>query len=112
MPMTASDPFCVQVKKRWIPSEMVTPPKLDEEVPASVEHFERVLPFYAEVQIAAAAEVERMLEVGVPDVRLPAFLRQVEALPPALPSRMPTLLILQPWAQRAGKLAREWRGLL
>jgi hypothetical protein len=40
------------------------------------------------------------------------LLRQVEALPPALPSRTPTLLILQSWAQRAGKLAREWRGLL
>lgn len=50
------------------------------ELPASVEHFERALPLYADVQLAAAPEVERMLAVGVPDVRLPAFLRQVEAL--------------------------------
>ncbi len=40
------------------------------------------------------------------------LLRQVEALPPALPSRTPTVWILQHWAQRAGKPARQWPGLL
>ena len=61
------------------------------EVPASVEHFEQVLPLYAEVQIAAAPEVERMLEAGAPDVRLPAFLHQVEALAVSHPELEPAL---------------------
>jgi hypothetical protein len=75
------------------------------EVPASVEHFERVLPLYAEVQIAAATEVERMVEAGVPDVRLPAFLRQVEALgeeDPELESRLPEVEALVAELQAGG----------
>jgi Phosphotransferase enzyme family len=61
------------------------------ELPTSVGHFQRVLPHYAQVQIEAAHAVERMLEVGVPDVRLPAFLRQVEALAETHPELEPRL---------------------
>ncbi len=61
------------------------------EVPASVEHFEQALPLYAEVQIAAAPAVERMVEVGVPDVRLPAFVRQVHSLAASHPELEPHL---------------------
>jgi len=39
------------------------------------------------------------------------LLRAVEALPPALVCRQPTLEALTRWATRTGKLWREWRGL-
>jgi hypothetical protein len=44
--------------------------------------------------------------------RLLRLLRSVEAHPASVPTRTPTLQILHQWTQRAGKLAREWRGLL
>jgi hypothetical protein len=50
------------------------------EVPATVEHFERVLPLYGELQLAAAPHVERMLELGVPDSRLDGFVRSLEPI--------------------------------
>jgi hypothetical protein len=62
------------------------------EAPPTVEHFERVLPRYAELQLAAASHAARMVELGVPDVRLQAFLRSVEALAadyPELALRLP-----------------------
>jgi hypothetical protein len=62
------------------------------EAPPTVEHFERVLPQYAELQLAAASHAERMVELGVPDVRLSAFVRSVEALAadyPELALRLP-----------------------
>jgi len=39
------------------------------------------------------------------------LLRAATELPPALPSRQPTLDVLERWAQRTGKLWREWRGV-
>jgi hypothetical protein len=75
------------------------------EVPASVEHFERALPLYAEVQIAAAPAVERMIEAGVPDVRLPAFVRQVHSLAashPELEPHVPEVEALVAELQAAG----------
>jgi Putative transposase DNA-binding domain len=36
---------------------------------------------------------------------------QVEALPPTVPSRQPTLTVLTAWATRTGKLWYEWRAL-
>jgi len=39
------------------------------------------------------------------------LLRQVEALPPAMPARAPTLRVLESWARRTGRLWREWRGV-
>jgi hypothetical protein len=62
------------------------------EVPASVEHWERVLPLYAELQIAAAPYVERMLGLGVPDMRLDRLvpsLRAISAAHPELPGALP-----------------------
>jgi Phosphotransferase enzyme family len=67
------------------------------EAPATVEHFELVLPRYAELQLAAASEAERIVELGVPDVRLPAFLPAVEALAsgyPELARRLPEVTAL------------------
>jgi hypothetical protein len=40
------------------------------ELPAAVEHWERVLPLYAELQIAAAPHIAELLDLGVPDFRL------------------------------------------
>jgi hypothetical protein len=40
------------------------------DAPASVEHWERVLPVYAELQIAATPHAAELLELGVPDFRL------------------------------------------
>ncbi|HXV02355.1 MAG TPA: phosphotransferase [Gaiellaceae bacterium] len=48
------------------------------EVPASVEHFERVLPLYAELQMAATPYAEQMLELGVPDTRLAGLVCSLE----------------------------------
>ena len=39
------------------------------------------------------------------------LLTQVEALPPTVPSRQPTLIVLTAWATRTGKLWYEWRAL-
>jgi hypothetical protein len=39
------------------------------------------------------------------------LLTQVEALPPTVPSRQPTLTVLTAWATRTGKLWYEWRAL-
>jgi len=39
------------------------------------------------------------------------LLTQVEALPPTIPSRQPTLTVLTAWATRTGKLWYEWRAL-
>ena len=75
------------------------------EVPASVEHFEQVLPRYAELQIAAAPAVAHMLQIGVPDVRLPALVRQVHALAashPELEPRLPEVEALVAELQTAG----------
>jgi hypothetical protein len=75
------------------------------EVPATVEHFERVLPLYAEIQIAAAPAVEDMLAAGVPDVRLAAFVRQVHSLAashPELEPRLPEVEALVAELQAAG----------
>jgi hypothetical protein len=48
------------------------------ELPASVEHWERLLPLYAELQLAAATSVDRLLELGVPDMRLAGLVRSLE----------------------------------
>ncbi|HZB35121.1 MAG TPA: phosphotransferase, partial [Gaiellaceae bacterium] len=40
------------------------------ELPATVEHWARALPAYAELQIAAAPQAAELLELGVPDFRL------------------------------------------
>jgi hypothetical protein len=40
------------------------------ELPATVEHWARVLPLYAELQIAAAPQADELLQLGVPDFRL------------------------------------------
>lgn len=40
------------------------------DLPATVEHWERVLPGYAELQIAAAPHLDELLRLGVPDMRL------------------------------------------
>ncbi len=40
------------------------------------------------------------------------LLTQVEALPPTVPSRQPTLTVLTAWATRTGKLCYEWRALI
>jgi hypothetical protein len=40
------------------------------DAPATVEHWERALPVYAELQIAATPRAAELLELGVPDFRL------------------------------------------
>jgi hypothetical protein len=40
------------------------------ELPATVEHWERILPLYAELQISAAPHLAELLDLGVPDFRL------------------------------------------
>jgi hypothetical protein len=75
------------------------------EAPATVEHFEHVLPRYGELQLAAAPQAERMVELGVPDVRLPAFFRSVEALASAYPElgrRLPEVEALVAELEAAG----------
>ena len=48
------------------------------DLPARVEHWERVLPLYAELQLAAAPSADRLLELGVPDMRLAGLVRSLE----------------------------------
>ena len=64
------------------------------DVPASVEHWERVLPDYAELQIALAPHAAELLELGVPDMRLETLPGELEELArehPALTARLPEI---------------------
>jgi Phosphotransferase enzyme family len=72
------------------------------EVPASVEHFERVLPLYAELQIAAAPHLERLLELGVPDMRIEGLVRSLEPVAAARPE-------LRPWLPEVETLVERLR---
>jgi hypothetical protein len=47
---------------------------------ADAHHWERVLPRYAELQIAVAPQVDELLELGVPDGRLAGLPARVERL--------------------------------
>jgi Phosphotransferase enzyme family len=48
------------------------------ELPASVEHWERVLPRYAELQIAVTPQASELLAFGVPDERLEGLRSRLE----------------------------------
>jgi hypothetical protein len=48
------------------------------ELPASVEHWERVLPRYAELQLAATPHADELLALGVPDERLEGLRSRLE----------------------------------
>lgn len=50
------------------------------DLPATVEHWEALLPRYAELQIAAAPRADELLDVGVPDFRLDKLPRLVEEM--------------------------------
>jgi Phosphotransferase enzyme family len=55
------------------------------ELPATVEHWERVLSGYAELQIAAAPHLAELLDLGVPDfrlARLPGLVKEMLACKP------------------------------
>jgi hypothetical protein len=50
------------------------------DLPATVEHWERVLPGYAELQIAAAPQLDELLALGVPDMRLAGLRGRLEQM--------------------------------
>ena len=50
------------------------------DLPATVEHWERVLPRYAELQIAAAPHMTDLLALGVPDMRLAGLRSRLEEM--------------------------------
>jgi hypothetical protein len=55
------------------------------ELPATVEHWERVLPDYAGLQIAAAPHLAELLDLGIPDfrlARLPGLVEEMLACKP------------------------------
>jgi Phosphotransferase enzyme family len=70
-------------------------------VPADLHHWERALPRYAELQIAAAPAVDELLALGVPDERLavlPNHLRAIlaEPLPRLSPGQHERMLAALP----------------
>ncbi len=62
------------------------------DVPASVDHWERVLPGYAELQLEVTPLADELLELGVPDTRLAQLPAELESLArehPELEDRLP-----------------------